>query len=335
MIKVGILGFGFMGKMHFNCLKAMKNVKISAICDIDASKFEKCTDGNLKNSYKQNVKNIRLYTNFDQMLAETDLDAVSITLPTYLHCTYTVKALRYGLHVLCEKPMALNLSDCKKMIDTAEKTQRILQIGHCIRFWPAYAMLKEIVDSAKYGSVLAATFRRLSSAPNWSWNDWFMDKYSSGGATIDLHIHDSDFVQYLFGMPKAVFSKGIKGPSNDYDHIVTNYFYEDSKIVTAEGGWIMKPSFTFEMSFNVMFEKATISYDCTRDPMFRIYTKNDVIVPVLVEGDGYSCELMHWVNTIRGMKVAKVITPIDSLNAVKLVLAEKASCGLGRKVSVK
>jgi predicted dehydrogenase len=338
MTRVGIIGLGFMGKMHFRCYKTNKNVKVAAICDIDEKKFTNTggAAGNISGAEKPlDFSGVSFYTDFDKMLKNENLDAVSITLPTYLHCKYTLKALNAGVHTFCEKPMAMTVSDCQKMIDAAKTNRRLLQVGHCIRFWPEYSKLKEIVDSGKYGKVLAATFQRLSLTPTWSWNNWLMDKNKSGGAALDLHIHDSDYVQYLFGMPKEVSARGVKGPSGDYDHVVTSYIYNDSKVVTAEGGWIMKPGFGFEMSFNVMFEKATISYDCTRSPAFRIApAKGEVIIPKVAKGDGYSIELEHFTKAVSGKSVHQIITPKDSLNSVKLLLAEKKSCDKSKNIKL-
>jgi len=338
MVRVGIIGLGFMGKMHFRCYKANKNVKLAAICDIDEKKFADTggTAGNISGADKPlDFDGISLYTDFDKMLKEAKLDAISITLPTYLHCQYTLKALKAGLHTFCEKPMAMDIRECQQMIDAAKASKRLLQIGHCIRFWPEYAKLKEIVDSGKYGKVLAATFQRLSLTPTWSWDNWLLDGKRSGGATLDLHVHDSDYVQYLFGMPKEVFSRGVKGQSKDIDHIITNYIY-DGKVVTAEGGWVMKSGFGFEMSFNVMLESATISYDCTRSPVFKIAAaKGEVIIPKVAKGDGYSIELEHFIKAVSGKSVRQIITPMDSLNSVKLVLAEKKSCTADKKAALK
>ena len=339
MIKVGIMGLGFMGKMHFRCYSAMKNVRIAAICDIDGSKFtdKGGTAGNIAGAEKLlDLKGIELHIDADKMLAEADLDAVSITLPTYLHCDYTLKAFKAGVNVFCEKPMAMNTAECQKMVEAAKKARKQLQIGHCIRFWPEYAKAKEIIDSGRYGKVLAATFQRLSLMPTWSWKNWLMDGKKSGGAALDLHVHDTDYIQYVFGMPKQVFSRGVKGPSKDIDHIVTSYVYNDGKVVTAEGGWVMTPGFGFEMSFNIVMEKATLSYDCTRQPAFKLAPlKGSVQMPKVVKGDGYSCELAHWIKLLSSQKVPAVITPKGSLDSVKLVLAEKKSCITGKPVSVK
>ncbi len=338
MINVGIVGLGFMGKMHFKCYKSHQNVKITAICDADESKFTSTagTAGNIAGAEAPlDFTGINFYTDFDKMLANERLDAVSITLPTYLHCEYTLKTLQAGVNAFCEKPMAMTVDECKKMIDAAKKAKKLLQIGHCIRFWPEYIKLSEIIDSKQYGQVLSATFQRLSLTPTWSWDNWLLKKNKSGGAALDLHIHDTDYVQYVFGMPKEVFSCGIKGPSGDFDHIVTSYLYK-GKVVTAEGGWLMKPGFGFEMSFNVVLEMATVSYDCTRKPAFKIAPdKGEVITPQLAQGDGYSIEIEHFIKALSGNNVPKIITPQDSLNSVKIVLAEKKSCALGRKVAVK
>lgn len=338
MTRVGIIGLGFMGKMHFRCYQALEGVEVAAICDIDQGKFEDTggTAGNIEGAEAPlDFTGIGLYNDFDKMLAEANLDAISITLPTYLHKEYATKALASGLHVLCEKPMSLTVEDGRAMQAAAEESGKLLQIGHCIRFWPEYAKTKELIDSGEYGEVRAATFQRLSLTPTWAWEGWLMDAAKSGSAAVDLHIHDSDFVQYVFGMPKAVFSRSASGPSNDADHIVTQYVYDDDCVVTAEGGWAMSNSFGFEMSFNIVLEKATITYDCTREPAFKVCpAEGDAFTPEIASGDGYSNEIAHFVKAVRGESVPEIITPEQSVKSVQLVLAEKQSATSGEKVAL-
>jgi predicted dehydrogenase len=336
MIRTGIVGLGFMGKMHFRCYQALEDVQVVAICDIDKTKFEDTagTAGNIEGAEAPlDFTGIGLYDDFDKMLAEANLDALSVTLPTYMHKEYTAKALAAGLNVLCEKPMALSVEDGREMQAAAERSGKLLQIGHCIRFWPEYAKTKELIDSGRYGKVRAATFQRLSLTPTWAWEGWLMDAAKSGSAAVDLHIHDSDFVQYVFGMPKAVFSRTASGPSNDADHIVTQYVYDEDCVVTAEGGWAMSPTFGFEMSFNIVLEKATITYDCTRTPAFKVCPADgDVFTPEIASGDGYSNEITHFIKAVRGEEVPQIITPEQSVDSVRLVLAEKQSARSGEKV---
>lgn len=338
MTRVGIIGLGFMGKMHFRCYRALAGVKVVAICDTDKAKFRDTggTAGNIQGAEAPlDFTGVGLYDNFNRMLAEANLDILSVTLPTYLHKKYAVKALKAGVNVLCEKPLAMTVADGEKIAAAAKESGRLLQVGHCIRFWPEYAKTKEIIDSGKYGRVLAATFQRLSLTPTWSWDNWLMDPAKSGSAALDLHIHDSDYVQYVFGMPKAVFSRAAGGPAGQFDHIVTQYLYDNDCVVTAEGGWAMTPGFGFEMSFNVVLERATISYDCTRQAAFKVApTRGEAFTPKIASGDGYSNEIAHFVKAVRGKSVPAIITPAQSVDSLRLVLAEKRSAASGRKVTI-
>jgi predicted dehydrogenase len=338
MTRVGIVGLGFMGKMHFRCYQALDGVQVAAICDADKAKFEDTggTAGNIEGAEAPlDLTGIGLDDDFEKMLAEANLDALSVTLPTYMHREYAVKALDAGLNVLCEKPMALTLPDCSAITAAAKRASKVLQIGHCIRFWPEYTKTKGIIDSGEYGRVLAATFQRLSLTPTWSWDNWLMDASKSGSAAVDLHIHDSDYVQYAFGMPQAVFSRSAAGPAREFDHIVTQYVYADDKVITAEGGWSMTPGFGFEMSFNIVLEEATIAYDCTRDPAFRVApAQGEAFTPEIVPGDGYSNEIAHFVKAVQGQSVPEIITPAQSVESLRLVLAEKESAASGQAVQL-
>jgi len=338
MLKVGIAGFGFMGTTHFRCYEGLDDVRIVAVCDADSTTFEDTAAiaGNIDSGPGAiDLAGIKLYTDFDKMLAEQDLDALSVTMPTYMHKDFTVKALEAGLNVLCEKPMALSIDDGREMIAAAKKAGKILQIGHCLRFWPEYAHAKKLIDSGCYGKTLAAAFTRLSTAPQWSSNNWIMQSAQSGGALADLHIHDTDFVQFVFGMPKKVFTRGLKGPSGDFDHVLTHYIYNDAKLVTAEGGWMMTPAFGFRMSFHIIFERADLIYDCTQKPTLRICPAEGLpFTPQLETSDGFAREITHFVKAVRGGNPPQVITPAQSLDSVRIILAEKQSAQTGKEVTI-
>ncbi len=338
MLRVGIVGCGFMGRMHYSRWLAIDGVEITAIChtDPDRLKEEYGTSGSIEvDGAAIEFDKLRLYSNSDEMLAEGDLDAVSITLPTDLHAECSIKALEAGLHVLCEKPMALNVAQCDNMIAAAKRNGKTLHIGHCIRFWPEYAKAKEMVDSGEYGKVVAATFRRLGSIPTWSRSNWFTDEGRSGGMALDLHIHDTDYAQYLLGMPHAVRSFGAKSLGLGLTHVVTQYLYGDDRIITAEGSWQMMPSFGFEMSFNIVLEKATLVYDNTREPAFKVCPPaGKAFTPEVEKGDGYSLEIAHFAKAIRGEKVKEVTTLEQSRNSVRIVGAEKESARTGKRISL-
>ncbi|MGD0572963.1 MAG: Gfo/Idh/MocA family oxidoreductase [Sedimentisphaerales bacterium] len=338
-VRVGIVGFGFMGRQHLHCYRGLRGVRVAAICDSDRARLKgsEKIEGNIgDDDAALDLSDVALYADFEKMLAEQKLDAISITLPTFMHRDFTVKTLDAGAHVLCEKPMAMNVEQCEDMIAAAKTNKRILQIGHCIRFWPEYVKAKQIVDSGKYGDVLAASFRRVSTVPEWSWKNWLIHAKQSGGAIMDLHIHDADYIQYMFRLPEAVRSEGAIGPSGGFDYVTTQYVYKNGKVVSAEGGFVMSPDFKFEMSFVISLKKATISYDCRRTPTLQVcLAGGGCVTPKIESGDGWSREIAHFIKKVKGTKVPRIISPADSLNAVKIILAEKQSAESKKEVAIR
>src|SRR2546421_326613 len=170
-------------------------------------------------------------------------------------------ALKTGKHVLCEKPLARTSAEGEKIAAAARSAKGFFMPAMCMRFWPQWAWLKQTIEKETYGKVLSATFRRVSSMPP----GWYKDGKISGGAALDLHIHDTDFIQHLFGMPAAVYSRGYTKTSDELDHLTTYYIYENIPHVVAEGGWTLAPGAGFTMRYTVNFEHATADYDLARE----------------------------------------------------------------------
>ena len=142
-MKIAIIGMGFMGCMHLRNWQKQDNVQITAVCDANPIQT-KGRQGNIDtgDSGDLDLSEISVYTDVADMLAQEELDAVSITLPTHLHKIISIQCLKAGVNVLCEKPMALNLADCDEMIAAAKAADKELMIAHCIRFWPEYLVEK-------------------------------------------------------------------------------------------------------------------------------------------------------------------------------------------------
>jgi predicted dehydrogenase len=336
MLKVGIVGFGFMGRMHYRCWKARGDARVAAVCDANPNIVEdsKKAVGNIAGAEAIDFTGVAVYQDLAAMLATERLDAVSITLPTHLHPDSTAKALAAGAHVLCEKPMALTAAACDGMIAAARASGRVLQVGHCLRFWPEYVVARQLVEKGEYGRLVAASFRRLAATPAWSQDNWLLNEQRSGGVALDLHIHDADYVQHLLGLPRAVSAFGAQGPGGSVVHVAARYDYgEGGPLVVAEGGWVMAPSFGFEMSFNLVLEQASIVFDCTRKPAFRVCPRQgEAFTPPLPEGDGYVRQIDHFARAVRGEAVPPVITLQQSRDSVRLVEAERESIRAGRAV---
>lgn len=338
MLRVGIVGFGFMGRMHYRCWTSLPEAQVVAVCEADPNALGHAGQGrgNIAGADGAvDLDRVNLYADLGAMLDKEPLDAVSIAVPTHLHASNAIQALTAGLHVLCEKPMALRLADASRMIEAAERSGRVLQIGHCIRFWPEYAKAKEIVDSGAYGRVFAATFQRLSATAWRKAGSWFANEELSGGMPLDLHIHDTDFVQHLFGMPRAVCSCGVNALGSGLGHMVTRYAYGDDKLVTAEGGWAMAPSYGLDMRFHIVLERATIAFDYRHKPTLRLSTaEGEMLEPDCGPGDGYSRQIAHFAQQIRGARGPSVITPYEAWNSLRIVEAERESVRSGREVSL-
>jgi 1,5-anhydro-D-fructose reductase (1,5-anhydro-D-mannitol-forming) len=340
-VRVGVVGIGFMGKMHFGVYKANPKSQVVAIADVDEKKLSgdwSAIAGNIGDASAKSVDlaGIKKYPDAMDLINDPEIDLVDITLPTYLHAKYTLAALAAGKHVLCEKPICNDLADARKVVAAAKKAKGLFMVAQCIRFWPEYAWTKEhVVEKQEFGKVLSASFRRLSGTPVWSWTNWLMDAKKSGSAAIDLHIHDVDYVRYLFGDPKAVWALGsvdAVSKGGGADHIVAQYRYPGVKQVTAEGGWAMAKGFGFEMSFILVCEKATVVYNCTKTPAFAVYTNSgETITPQVAAGDGYSREMDYFLDCIVEGRAPKTVTGTEALKSLALALAEVKSVKAGGK----
>jgi predicted dehydrogenase len=326
MLNVGIVGLGFMGRTHLKAWQELgTEARVAAVCESnpDAIAGIGVAAGNLeKEPSSATLEGVEVYNDFGEMIEQADLDAVSITLPTHMHPEFTVRALEKGLHVLCEKPMALTLEECDRMIEAASKAGKTLMVAHCIRFWPEYIWLKHAIDTRAYGEVRVADFYRLGTAPGWGDASWFSDPGKSGGVTMDLHIHDVDFVRYVFGAPSDVSVEGACFENGCPGHVRTSFNYGDGRLVSATGSWMMAESCGFRMGYRVICDSATIEFDSQEEEPLRVYNAGaDVVQPELPEGDGYTGEVRHFAELISGSNQEPVITCEDARESVCLALS--------------
>ena len=246
MLKVGLIGCGFMGAMHANCYKNIEGVKLAAVADIRRDKAEALATGT----------DATIYGDGKELIEKADVDIIDICLPTYLHAQYALLAMDKVGYVFVEKPVALTVDEGRALLEKSKATGCQVQVGQVIRFWDEYVELKKIVESGAYGKVVNANFRRISPRPTWGWEDWLLDYERSGGAAQDLHIHDVDYVLSLFGEPQHFYSvKNIKSEKNSYVNTLMQY---DDFVVGVEGTWDLPGSYPFTASFRVTFEKAVV-----------------------------------------------------------------------------
>ena len=346
MLRIGIAGLGFMGKGHFAEFTGplAEMAKVVAIADVDPAKRAgdwSGIGGNIgAGQARADLAGIRLHEDYAALANDPDIDVIDITLPTYLHAPAAAAALEAGKHVICEKPMAIQSAEARRMAETARKAGRLLFVAQCIRFWPAYAHAAEMVRSGQYGPVRAARFHRFSARPAWSWQNWLMDNAKSGMAALDFHIHDADYIAGLFGMPRAVTSHGSgpgigpgAAPGGGLDHILTTYHYPDGKLVVAEGAWEHAPGYPFSMTFTMHMDGGTLVF--APDASLTFYPAAGGARPqALSPSMGYEIELRHFLECIRAGRESEIIRPEGAADSVALVEAEIQSAKSGKTVII-
>lgn len=331
-MRVAIAGFGFMGRMHYGCWKNVAGVEVVALCDKDQRQFqEPVTTGNVSGAdTSTDYGEAKIYDDWEKMLAETKPDILDVTLPTWLHLPVTCQALARGIHVLCEKPMALNTSECDQMIKAwrGAPAGTELMIGQCLRFRDEYVYAKKLVDSGEYGKVLSARFARFSMPPGWgrdALDNWFFDDSRSGGVALDLHIHDTDTVNFIFGIPRAVSSSAYYDRQKIMRHIATQYDV-GGPLVLAEGAWTMSRSFGFEREFKIVFEKATLVLASRHNPEFCLYPdEGEPFTPEIGNTNAYQNQANWFVEKINGKNTDTPTSPESCRDSVRIVDAEKHS----------
>lgn len=312
MLKGAIIGVGGMGRNHLACYSSVKNAKIIAICDIRLEQAKQTvTDFGL---------DIPIYDNMVELIENEKPDFVDIVTPTDTHAELTIKAFEMGCHVICEKPMALNSADCKKMIEASEKAGKTLMIAQVVRFIPPYSYLKNAVETNKFGKLIKYTAKRMSFAPHWSAEDWMLKPERSGGAIIDLSIHDLDFVQWMFGLPEKHSTTHYTW-KNETEFISSCMSY-DGMSVFVEGGWF-NPSVPFHAGFTAIFENGVIMAE---GEQFKV-NGNEVVpepnAPEIYYGvdcenlDGYVRELTYFVHCVENGLTPELALPESSLKSIE------------------
>jgi predicted dehydrogenase len=338
MVKVGILGAGFMGGMHAEVYRNLPNAELVGVADRDPDKAEK-----LAGRYGTTA-----YSTAEDLLDQEKTSVIDICLPTFLHKEYAVKAAREGKHILCEKPIALTIEDADEMIDTAEKAKVKFMIGQVIRFWPEYIKLKEIYDSGELGKLLSITCIRLSPTPDWAWNKWLTDPERSGGALLDLHIHDTDYLLYLLGKPLSLICY-TSSHSLPYAHVFTTFTFTDNVIAYAEGGWDMPESFPFTMVYTALFEKGVVEFNSRAEKTLAIYTlghkmehpeiQQELVAAADTKGNiaqlgGYFSEIKYFVDCVENDREPAQASARAARDSLEVALAEKESTETGKIIKI-
>lgn len=307
-MKIGLIGYGFMGGAHAAAMKQIPGVALAAVASRTRPSADGPVRGNLDLKAEQLAESVFWTPDWREVVDDPSIDAIDICLPTPMHREVTERALRNGKHVLCEKPMAATLEDCNALLQEAKAAGKVFMIAHVLRWMQPYPLALQFVR--EQGDVRRATLRRSTGYPHWS--EWLRDNKVSGGAILDLLCHDLDQVLQWFGTPQSVSAMSM----GEVDTMRAQLRYADGKEITVEGGWLA-PETPFAASFSIEATDASLHFADNK----LTATRNDATEEIkFAENDAYHDEIAYFVECCRTGSAPTLCTPEDSASAVKLAL---------------
>jgi predicted dehydrogenase len=348
MLRIGIIGIGFMGYTHFEAARGLKGARVVAIATRDKRKLAgdwTSIQGNFgPRGGKVDLSKVKRYTNYEELLADPNVDLVDVCLPTGLHETAVRESLAAGKPTLVEKPIAVDLKAADRMVAAARKARVPLMVAQVLPFHAEFDFVLKAHESGKYGKLLAAHFRRVIAPPKWSQH--IEDFRALGGWGIDLHIHDNHFIALLCGMPQKVFARGIVS-GGFVNHVHSQYLYADRQLaVSCVSGGIAAAGLQFAHGFEVYFEKATVLFSAgtfggawqVERPLTLVTNDGKATTPSLKSGKewcaAFTSELQAAVTAVRAGTEPRLLSGALARDALALCYAEAKSITTGKPVAV-
>jgi predicted dehydrogenase len=348
MVRIGIIGIGFMGYTHFEAAKKLKDAKVTAISTRDEKKLAgdwSSIQGNFGPRAGQvDVSELKTYNDYKELLADPEIDLVDICLPPEMHEKVALEAIAAGKATLVEKPISVQLDAANRMVDAANDAKVPLMVAHVLPFFPEFQFAADCVRSGRFGKLRAAHFRRVICQPDWS--NEMSDFRKLGGWGIDLHIHDNHFIGLICGLPDAVFSRGTL-QDGFVNHLHTQYVYEDSELaVTAISGGIAAKALQFAHGYELYFQEATVAYSAgtmggewvVERPLTVFNQAGKLEHPELNASPewcaAFTLELQAAVNGVQSGKAPQLLSGALARDALKLCYAEAESLAVGEIVAL-
>jgi predicted dehydrogenase len=348
MLRVGLVGVGFMGWIHYLAYQKVKGVRLAAVCTRDPKKLAGDWRGIQGNfgppGERVDLSKAAKYPDLAGLLADPNVDLVDLCLPPHLHCEAAISALRAGKHVFVEKPMALTAAECDKMVKAAEKAGKQLLVGHVLPLLPEYALARKLAASGKYGPLLGGHFKRVISDPLWIKD--FYNPATVGGPLVDLHVHDAHFIRLLFGMPTAVTSQGrMRGEVVEY--CVSQFRFENpAHVVVSASGVLNQQGRSFTHGFELHFERATLYFDLAvlaggklqMTPLTLLDAKGNVEHPKLPDGDpmlqAFELEIKEVVQSLKSGQTSQLLAGDLARDAIVLCHKQTQAVTSGKLVKI-
>src|SRR4051812_43089612 len=338
MVRIGIVGIGFMGRIHYLAAQRLTGAKVAAVCSRDKAKLAgdwRNTRGNFgPEPGRVDLSGVRKYERLDDLLADPDIDMIDVCAATDQHAPVALAALKAGKHVLVEKAIALTPAQADEMVTAAKAAGKRLMVAHVLPFFPEFKFAAEAIRGGQYGKVLAAHFKRVIAKPDWSAD--IADAAKTGGPAVDLHIHDTHFIGLVCGVPKQVFAVGtVEGGAVTY--LTTSYLYgPGGPAVTCSSGAVCMGGRPFVHGYEIYLEKATLLYDSGGTPLTLLTPEGKATNPALPGGgdplSAFADELQAAADGVTGGREPDLLSGQLARDALALCHREIESVKTGRAV---
>lgn len=323
-MRVAVIGAGVMGAVHAQVYAAMPGVELVGILD---------ARGVRATELAQRL-GTRAYGSWEELLRQADPDVVDICVPTYLHREFTERAARAGKHVICEKPMARTLADARAMLAACERAGVRLFIAHVLRFFPEYVRARELVLQGVVGQPGVIRTTRAGAHPT-ATDDWYAAYALSGGATLDLIIHDFDWLRWTFGEVERVYAKTLRGRDTQrLDYALVTLRFASGAIAHVEGSWAHREG--FHTRLEIAGTRGLVEFDSRLATPLKVHVDRaegngpGVAVPESpLARSPYYLELEHFIDCLRTGATPRV-TAEDGYKALAIAIAALVSAATGR-----
>jgi UDP-N-acetylglucosamine 3-dehydrogenase len=329
-VRIGVIGLGWFGEVHCDAIQAVPSLELAALCTRTETRLE-----DLGSKYGVT----KLSTDYNALLADPDIDAVSVVTMWDQHTAPAVAALEAGKHVFLEKPMASTVDDCRQIVDAAARASGHLMVGHICRFNPRYAAAKRQIEEGSIGKVLSLSSRRNIPA---AWTPEILNKI---GPIAGDAIHDTDLMLWFTGArvvsayAQTVDLRGKKYP----DVSQTMYRFDNGATATLEAVWCMPEHTPFDIDerMSVIGSDGFVHIQDTF-PNIGIVTKDGFRSPDTTYwpevhgalGGALRDEFVYFARCCATDTPPAVITPEESMAAVEAVLAAEESAATGKIVEL-
>ena len=329
-VKYGVIGLGWFGEKHCEALAGIPQVELYALCTRTKAR---------RKALGKEFGVSRLYADYNEMLADPELEAVSVVTMWDQHTAPALAALRAGKHVFLEKPMASTVADCRKIVQAAAKAAGSFMVGHICRFNPRYAAAKHEIDAGKIGKIVSIYARR--NIPAWV-SEGVLGKI---GPIIGDGVHDTDLMLWYTGAnvvsayAQTVDVRHLKYPDIGW----TMFRFDTGAVGVLEDVWFLpdKTPFAIDERMEIIGTEGSVHIHevhpnlsiCDKDGW---HNPDTTYWPELhgVRAGALREELSYFATCVLEGKQPTIISPDDSLRAVEACLAAERSAATGRVVKL-